>query len=377
MNRYALTQVLSIISAVSAFFRWWLFPNADLYADSVVSIMLAILQAVIIPNAFFGLLTAMLLLNKSQLHKMFGCFLRSVGILWGTITSTLIIIWLIFSQGNAQPMVLPTLSSHSLGVTLIVPIVMISAVICGGIITAFPKLAFFKPYINTIQKYVSLVFEYIFLLIPVLVFFVITKFLNVADFNTSSMVIDYFMLAIVFVLVINFLILPCLFRFILGIAFKDYTRIVAPVFFMTFLAGDSVAAIPLIARAADQEEDENYHLSRIITLVVICFPWFGELANLLFPVYSSAIEGYSITNLFSILSVGPFFMFTDPLISIPILLDVFGFPEFYQVTYLTLALLTDHMFEVCESLAVLFVVIRLKKVLTLPQIKAVSSSLEA
>ena len=376
LNRYALTQLLSIISASSAFLLWWFFPGLDIYADDVVPAMLAILQAVIIPNAFFGLLTAILLLSRSQLTKMLGCFLKSVMILWGVVTGTLLIIWLLLTKGEPQALLLPTFSSHSMGVTIIIPLVMLTAIMLGYIISITPRLEFIKPYVNTVQKYVSMVFEYIFLLIPLLVFFVITKFLNVADFNTSSMAIDYFMLAILFVGVINFIVLPCLFHFVLGVAFSDYTKLVAPVFFMTFLAGDSIAAIPLIARAADSEGDSDYHLSRIITLVVICFPWLGELANLLFPIYSASIEGYSLTNILSILSVGPFFMFTDPYISIPTLMQVFGFPKVYQVTYLTLALLTDHMFEVCEALAVLFVVIRLKKVLTKSQIQAVSSSLD-
>ena len=52
---------------------------------------------------------------------------------------------------------------------------------------------------------------------------------------------------------------------------------------MTILTGESLAAIPLIARAADHfGSKEDIQISRILTLLVICFPWLGELANLIF-----------------------------------------------------------------------------------------------
>ena len=105
------------------------------------------------------------------------------------------------------------------------------------------------------------------------------------------------------------------------------------VFFMTFLAGDSIAAIPLIARAALGLPWLDYHLSRIITDAVICFPWIGESQFARFWRVSAALEGYGISNVVTIWSVGPFFMFTDPYISTPTLLQVLGFPERYQVTY--------------------------------------------
>ena len=339
-------------------------PHIDIHADQVVEFMLSILQAAIVPNAFFSLLTAIITLSKEQIKKLAGCFIKTVAILWGIVIITLFGLWLIISHTITTDAVLPTFNYHYIGITALIPIMMLLAIIFGSIISITPKLQGLVSPIKKVQYYVSLIFEYIFLLIPILVFFVMYKFLGIAGFEHSMMALNYFLLALIFVALMNIFILPCLFRFVLGVPFAHYTQLVGPVFLMTFLAGDSIAAIPLIARAADTEASrEKPGLSRIITLVVISFPWIGELANLVFPIYSATLEGYGLSTILSILSVGPFFMFTDPYISIPSLLSVLDFPKLYQVTYLTLALLTDHMFEVCEAVAVLYCVIRLRKVI--------------
>ena len=365
MNRYGLTQLLSIISCLSAAIFWWFFPNINVHADTVVEYTLSILQAAIIPNAFFSLLTAIVTLSRQKLKTLAGCFIQSMFVLWGVVISTLFVLWWGISASSASVSILPTFSYERIWITALVPIMMLSAIILGSIISSSRSLKRYIPYICSIQRYVSLVFEYIFLLIPILIFFVMMKFLGLASFEHSKMAFNYFLLAIVFVGLISTVIFPLLFRYILNVPYAQYTQLVAPVALMTFLAGDSIAAIPLIARAVDIEEgDSNTQISRIITLVVICFPWVGELANLLFPIYSATLEGMGVSTVLSILSVGPFFMFTDPYISIPTLLSVYDFPEIYRITYLTLALLTDHMFEVCEAIAVLFVVIRLRHALS-------------
>ena len=108
-------------------------------------------------------------------------------------------------------------------------------------------------------------------------------------------------------------ILPLCFRYFLGVRYAEYFTLVSPIALMTFVAGDSLAAIPLIASAANQfGYRSNLQLATILTMVVICFPWLGELANLIFPVYGAAVEGYPVESVLNILAVGPFFMFTDP-----------------------------------------------------------------
>ncbi|MCP8351788.1 cation:dicarboxylate symporter family transporter [Candidatus Synchoanobacter obligatus] len=364
MNRYHVTQILSFISVFSAVVWWYMFPDNMLYADDVVGYMLMVLQLAIIPNAFLSLLTAVILLRAEQLKLMAGCFVRSVLLLWGIAVITLLALWFAISSGVGKPFMLPTFSVEGASVALAVPFVMLSAVILGVIIAKNERLKRFVPCIQNIQKQVSIVFEYIFLLIPVLVFFVIIKFLGFAGFDHSSMAIGYFMLALLFVAVVNAVIFPFLYRHFLSVTLKEYLDLIMPVALMTFLAGDSIAAIPLIARASRHHgQEEQVQVSRIITMVVICFPWVGELGNLIFPVYSATLESFGLSSILSILSVGPFFMFTDPYVSVPALMKTFNFPEVYRVTYMTLALLTDHMFEVCESIAVLFVVLRLKTVL--------------
>jgi len=238
------------------------------------------------------------------------------------------------------------------------------AIMLGCLFSLYPSLSFMIPVIKNIQQRVSMLFEAVFILIPVLVFFVILNFLTQVGLEHSNMVIQYFMLAISFVVIMNFIIFPWLFYSLLGVSIRSYVSVVSPIVLMTFLAGDSIAAIPLIAKHADNfGAESDLSVSRMLTLVVICFPWVGELANLTFPIYSAFLEGYNWLGILKILSVGPFFMFTDPYISIPALLDSFAFPDYYRTTYMTLALLTDHMFEVSEAIAVFLVVCKLKTTL--------------
>ncbi|UTC24105.1 hypothetical protein MMH89_02545 [Candidatus Comchoanobacter bicostacola] len=362
MNRYKVTQYLCLISCISAATWWWFFPGNDLNSEAVVSGILSLLQTAIVPNAFFSLLTAIITLSKDNLRLAVGGFLKAVGILWGVVIATLFLLWLLISNSGVTSTTLPTFNHQNMGVTILIPLVMLCSIILGFIIVKNQRLHRFIEPIQSIQNQVAILFDYIFYLIPVLVFFVIIKFLMVADFNHSIMAINYFLLAVSFVLLINIVMLPLLFRYVLWVPLSEYGTLVAPAVFMTFLAGDSIAAIPMIAHAAANKSDpEDLKLSKIITLVVICFPWVGELANLAFPIYSATIEGYGVSTIASILSVGPFFMFTDPYLSIPALLSAFNFPEIYKVTYLTLALLTDHMFEVSEAIAVLFVVVKIKQ----------------
>lgn len=367
MDKHTSTTQLWSLGAVVAASVWvYFFPHIDLYASEVVEWVLTILQSMIVPNAFMSLLTAVLVLSSRQLKKLALCFIKSIVMLWGGVSVSLLLLWFVLSQGQVEQTVLPTFTADKIGLVISVPLIMCLAVVLGSIIGSSVRLKTWIPYIREYQHYVSYLFDYVRFLIPVLVFFVMVKFLAYANFDKTVFVIEYFSLALLFVLVMALAVLPLLYRSFLKVTYKEYCALVWPVVLTTFLAGDSIAAVPLLAKAADEHDDEERHvISRVITLVVICFPWVGELANLVFPVYTAVLEKYDLSSVLSMLSVGPFFMFTDPYISIPRLLEVYGFSEAYQVSYMTIALLTDHMFEVCESLAVLFVVMRLKATLSL------------
>ena len=214
------------------------------------------------------------------------------------------------------------------------------------------------------QIRISRLFEMIYLLIPALVFFVVLNFLQYAETEHMRWALSYVGLSLVFVVSFIGVILPLCYRYFLGVSYRHYFTLVGPVALMTFVAGDSLAAIPLIAKEADGFGGRSdMRLSMILTMVVICFPWLGELANLIFPIYSAAVEAYPLQVILQMLAVGPFFMFTDPLISVPALLQTFSFPEIYQSAYLTMAIFTDHMFEASEAIAVLLVCAKLKLIL--------------
>ena len=363
MNRYSYTQLLSLSSCLLALIVWYVFPGHDLYADQFVGMTLSILQLVIIPNAFLGLLVALISLTKVQLKALSARFLGSMMILWGSVIALLLLLWLAISIYSNSPNILATFSASHAGIAFLIPAVMLLAIIMGLAVNAFSCLSVLRPGIQTVQYYSAKLFDYIFLLMPILVFFVVLKFLTIVNFEYSMIALKYFLLSLCFVITMLAVIFPFLYYSAAGISFYRYLHIVGPICLMTFLAGDSIAAIPLITLAVTQELNGDIKVSRILTIVVICFPWVGELANLLFPIYSATLEGYGLSTILSIVSVGPFFMFTDPYISIPSLMSAFNFPPEYQMTYLTLALLTDHMFEVCEAVAVLFVVLRLKMLL--------------
>lgn len=361
MNRYLLTQIFTA-SAVVLALSWWLYaPGNDLAAGHYIEIMLRVLQIAIIPNAFLSLLTAVLSIKLDSLKSMFRCFVKTIGQLWGLVILVLFGVWVLYHSQNGQASVLPTFTPSKAGVTVLLPAVMVCSLFIGFAILRFPRLSFLTPWIINAQRKVALLFDYVFLLIPVLAFFVVLNFVNHVGFDHSVMVLHYFMLALTFVCIINFIVFPVLYNRVLEVKFSHYLSVISPVVLMTFVAGDSIAAIPLIAVSADQfGATKAPDAARMLTLVIICFPWVGELANLVFPIYSAVLEGFSYIGVLKILSVGPFFMFTDPYISIPVLLDSFGFPEYYRSTYMTMAILTDHMFEVSEAIAVLFVVSRLK-----------------
>lgn len=360
MNRYILTQLLSILAVISALAWWYFFPDQGLNAAYNVERLMCLLQSIIVPNAFLSLLTAVLLIPSAQFKRLAGCFFKSILLLWGVVCLTLFVLWFLLAQVSVKTAFLPTFSLDNIWIVALVPIAMVLAVTIGVTIVLNVRLKYLIPYIQRLQGWVASIFELVFLIVPVLVFFVILRFLNYAGLDMTSFVIHYFMLALSLVSVMNLIIFPLLFRYILNVPFSRYFSLVSPVVLMTFLAGDSIAAVPMIVHAGDQYGEDNHSVTRIMALVVICFPWVGELANLVFPIYTALLEQYDLTSILSILSVGPFFMFTDPYISIPNLLSAFNFSESYQVTYMTVALLTDHMFEVCESIAALFVVLRLK-----------------
>jgi Na+/H+-dicarboxylate symporter len=364
LNRHVATQFLSVFAVGSAVTCWYFFPNKGLYATTVVEWVLFILQSIIVPNAFLSLLTAVLLLPGRQLKSMASCFFKSILLLWFVVTATLFSLWYVFSKASLQALMWPTFTADKIGLVILVPIAMVMSVTLGVGIVLTPSLHFLKPRIASLQQKVSYLFESVYLLIPIMVFFVTLEFLHCAELDMTQFVMKYFFLSLSYVCVMNLFIFPLLYRYFIDVRFSDYVSLISPVVLMAFLAGDSIAAVPMISHAADQFGQEDKSISRIITMVVICFPWIGELANLIFPIYIAILEQYDLSSVLSILSVGPFFMFTDPYISIPSLLSVLNFSEAYQVTYMTIALLTDHMFEVCEAIAALFVVIRLKMSLT-------------
>lgn len=360
MGRYFAVQLLSV-SAVFAAVTWWsYFPGESLNAATRVETLMMLLQSAIVPNAFMSLLTAVLLIPAKQLRKLAGCFFSSIIMLWGIVCSTLAALWYILAHTQLKPALLPTFTADHFWLVSLVPVAMVLAVIFGVIIAFTPRLRFLVPHVRSLQAKTAVLFECVYVLVPLLVFFVVLRFLNYTDFDITGFMLDYFLLAVSLVSIVNIVIFPLLYRYFIGVRFFEYAKLIYPIVLMTFLAGDSVAAVPLVASAADEFGEKDHSISHIISVVVICFPWVGELCNLVFPIYSAILEQYDFSSILSILSVGPFFMFTDPYVSIPNLLSVYNFSEVYQVSYMTAALLTDHMFEMCEVIAVLFVVLRLK-----------------
>lgn len=357
---------------------WWSIGDGnDLHSAFMVENLLLLLQTIMIPNAFFGLMAAVVILDSKDLVLISRRFIKIITLLWLIVIITLLIVWICFNFSIKSQFVLPTFTAKNMGIAWLLPMMMLGAITLGSLISVLPSMQRFTSTVLTIQKYVSALFDGIFIVIPILVFFVILNFLNHVGIEHTGMVIKYFMLAVTFVSIMNFILFPVLYKYLLGVPLQSYFSLVYPVALMTFLAGDSIAAIPLIALAASSiGQDNNPELTKMITMVVICFPWVGELANLSFPIYSAALEGYNWLGVAKILSVGPFFMFTDPYISIPILMDSFGFPEYYRITYMTMALFTDHMFEVSEAIAVLLVVSVLRKTLVHGDQKSIDSKAE-
>lgn len=343
-----------------AIILWYFYPDIDTHSDFFVTLFLSIIQIAIIPNVFLSIIKAITTLSADHLMMLSKRFLYAVSFLWGIVIALLLMIWFVISTFSGGQTVLATFSASKLGITFLVPGAMLLALIVGGILNYLPSGKRMIPSIHRVQFIASVILEYVFLLIPILVFFVVHKFLSVASFKHTAIALHYFLLSLTFVSCMIVLVFPLIYRYLVEMRYSNYIKLIAPICFMTFLAGDSIASIPLIAKAVDEQLPGDAQSSRMLTIVVICFPWVGELANLIFPIYSSVIEGFGFTTVLSIVSVGPFFMFTDPYISIPTLLGAFNFPETYQFTYLTLALMTDHMFEVCESVSVLLVVLILR-----------------
>ncbi len=360
LNKYHKVQISCLGGVLAALFWQYCLPQYLFDASIGVDIILSILQAILVPNVFFSLTCAIILLEAKLLKKLASGFVKLIGALWLLVSLVLLgFWWVLFDASHAQ--VIAPVATSSAGVTALLPLMIALAVLAGYLFTCIERLKPYQAKLHYIQIKVSRLFELVYVLVPCLVFFVVLNFIQNAEFERIWWTLNYIGLSVVFVCTFITLLLPLCYRYFLQVPYLGYWSMIWPVALLTFVAGDSLAAVPLIAKAADEFGDHSdMRLATIITMVVICFPWLGELANLIFPIYSAAVEAYPLHLVLKMLMVGPFFMFTDPLISVPVMLKTFAFPEIYQSAYLTMAIFTDHMFEMSEAIAVLLVCARLK-----------------
>jgi Na+/H+-dicarboxylate symporter len=360
LNKYHKVQISCLGGILTALFWQYCLPQYLFDASIGVDIILSILQAILVPNVFLSLTCAIILLEAKLLRKLASGFVKLIGSLWLLVSLVLLGFWLVLFDASHTQIVAPVVIGNA-GITALLPLMIGLAVLMGYLFTQVERLEPYQAMLHQIQIKVSRLFELVYVLVPFLVFFVVLNFIQNAEFERIWWTLNYIGLSVVFVTTFITLLLPLCYRYFLQVPYWGYWSMILPVALLTFVAGDSLAAVPLIAKAADEFGDHSdMRLATIITMVVICFPWLGELANLIFPIYSAAVEAYPLHIVLKMLMVGPFFMFTDPLISVPVMLKTFAFPEVYQSAYLTMAIFTDHMFEMSESIAVLLVCARLK-----------------
>ena len=250
------------------------FPDQSLYAEHIVDYVLTVLQLAIIPNVFFNLLMAMILLSVAQMKRISWVFLKTILILWATVTVILFGIWWVMLDSSLTLLNVPAFSYENMGLSFALPLVICLSIILGVGVVSLPALHFLKPYIAFCQEKVVMLFDGVFVLLPVLVFFVVVNFLSNVGDSHIHWIFNYMGLSITFVSMFLLGVLPFLYWSLLSVGVKEYWQLVMPVVIMTILAGDSIAAIPLISRATDSFGSErDPKISQVLTLVVICFPW--------------------------------------------------------------------------------------------------------
>ena len=170
----------------------------------VVDYVLTLLQFAVIPNVFFSLLAAMLLLQPGQLKRLLYVFATTLLTLWGAVTLLLFSIWYVMLDRSLVLLNAPVFSYENIGVTFVLPYKTLLAIVLGLCMQKSAHLRGFSPAVHRAQEVVYAAYEKAFMLFPILIFFVILNFLSHIGQAQMHWVFSYMMLSVAFLFLLLF-----------------------------------------------------------------------------------------------------------------------------------------------------------------------------
>lgn len=217
--------------------------------------------------------------------------------------------------------------------------------------------------LNIIREIFESLFDWFLTLLPLSIFILLVHALSVFNIEQFSQLTHHLLTVASFSLVFVFVVFPMILYYLCHVPYRQTLKTAMPCLWLTLLAGDCVLALPIIVRSLKslfRKQGIKFHDSLVGFLVPIAFsiPLVGSIGNLLFVYFASVFYGISLNMMmyFKLAFIGTFTMFAEPLISVPLMIEILHIPHDAVPLFMLVSTFTDILFDTCETFSMIVLV---------------------
>lgn len=216
--------------------------------------------------------------------------------------------------------------------------------------------------LNVVRLIFESLFDWFLTLLPLSIFILLVHALSVINYNQLTHLSHHIFSVSGFCLVFLIIIFPLMLCFLRGVPYRETIKAALPCLWLTVLAGDCVLALPVIIRSIKKmlrKQNVDFHDSVVGFLVPIVFsiPLVGSIGNLLFIYFASVMYGITFNLLMyaKLAFIGTLSMFAEPLISVPLMIELLNIPHDAVPLFMLVSTFTDILFDTCESFSMIVI----------------------
>lgn len=362
-------QFQLLIAVVCAVGYNWLFPGGSSFITYGVECIILIHQLPIIPYVFVSIFLGLGSLESKQALRIIQRLAVIMLIIWLSALALVFVLaygMFILSPIQTEGFVyaqtpLVPLAHGAMSPAYIVAVIYVVLVASFGLMHHKDREVILRP-LHVISAMIEVVFESLLTILPITIFFFLVHVMSSLTFEIFQKAGLYVFLSSVFSLFFIAWIFPWALKVFADMPLWRIRDEILPCLWLSFLAGDCAVALPLMLTALrhllhDCIDDRSKPLLGVLLPIAFAVPMAGSIGNLLFIFFASLLYQTPLTwSHYSLIGfMGPLTMFSEPIVSIPALLQLLSFPCHSISLYMLTGVMTDAIFDATEAFSIIFV----------------------
>lgn len=322
-----------------------------------VDFTILIHQMPVVPYVFISMFLGIGSLSSARASRVVYKLLLTLVFIWLVAVFALFVLARSFSPVIIDSSLLPVVDvgagySHAFVPSLIFLVIVASF----GLLGMPNKQDLLKP-LRVISEMIEYIFEWLLKILPLSLFFLLSHAASVLSFENLHQTSLYVIASLLFCSFFVLWVFPWALYVFANLSVRKTLKEIMPCLWLSFLAGDCAVALPLILQVLkDLLKDIDDEIVGVLIPIAFAVPMAGSIGNLLFIFFSGVNQAsFSFLQYALIASMGPLTMFSEPIISIPIMLSLLSLPNDLTPLYMLVSVMTDPIFDAAEAFSIIFI----------------------